>query len=307
MTQKKPTQKKPAAKNPSAQKPVVKKTATEKPVTKKPALKKPIAQKASAAPPAPAARKRGAAASKPVLASVEVKPIVGLSTELGVLVAVSTDPKAPELGDFRLAVKEPYPRAVSAAKSKCRVARAVIHDPTANAEVAVYLAFIPVPSRTAVVGNVFYRTKPAKGPEVFFSTGTQVVEKVESQQLAKILLVLEKAFEQILPEVFAPDHFLSKTFADLVERRNAVEFWKATQAKVEELLKANQGKEALAVLEPLVYQKTPHAQAEKLLGDLLWRAYMKEKPEQSVPEATRQFTTERLLFQYLLKVAGPSA
>jgi hypothetical protein len=292
MTQKKPTQKRPAAK---------------KPVAKKPTTKKPIAKKAATRPPARAARKRGVASQKPAPASIELKPIVGLSTELGVLVAVSTDPKVSELGDFRLAVKEPYPRAVSAARSKCRVARAVIRDPAANAEIAVYVAFIPVPSRTAVVGNVFYRTKLANGAEVFFTAGTQAVEKVESQQLAKILLVLEKAFEQILPEVFAPDHFLSKTFAALVEKRNAVELWKASQAKVEEFLKANQGKEALAVLEPLVYQKTPHAQAEKLLGDLLWRAYMKDKPEQPTAEATRQFTTERLLFQYLLKVAGPSA
>ena len=244
-----------------------------------------------------------AAAKAPTPPPPTVTGIVGVSTEKGVFLVVSTDQGAAELFDFRLAVKEPFPRAINVGAAKCRRATAVVNDPSTQPARALYLAFVSVPSATALEGALLCRARTSLKQEVFFNVPTQRYQAFEADKITRVLAALSDGFDELLVPVLGADHPLIEQFSVVIKRKTELEFWNATQQKVKDLLQSGQGQQALEVLGPLVYARTPHAQAEKLLGELLYSSAKKPEASQDGPgqQALKQLMTETALLQWYLK------
>ncbi len=285
----------PSIKRSASAKPLesAKKAATVKKVStiKAVAAKKQVAKSAKSDQPAVVAKKLAAAG------------IVGLSTEKGVFLVVAVEQGAEELFDFRLAVKEPFPRAINVGASKCRRATTVVQDASAQPPRQLYLAFIAVPTAAELEGNLLYRARNLAKQEVFFQAPTQKFQSFEADKLTRLLAALSEGFAELLPSILGKDHPLTVQTQAILKKKAELEFWNATQQKVKDLLQQGQGPQALSVLEPLVYVAKPHAQAEKLLGDLLYSSAKKPQAPADGPgqQALKTLATETLLLQWFLK------
>ena len=285
---------KPKVAKAKALKPKGSKTQAAKPKVAKPKVTKPKIAKSVA---------QRLPAKKPPRNAVAVTGIVGLSTEEGVFLIAATEQGKEELFDFRLAVKEPFPRAVNVGAAKCVRASAVVADTSTQPARQLHLSFISVPSGLQVEGNHLYRARTEKKQEVFFSVPTQKYQSFEADKLTRVLAVLSDGFKELMPRILGKDHELTQKLMVILQKKAEIEFWNATQQKVKDLLQAGQPERALGVLEPLVFSVQPHQQAEKLLGDLLYS--FAKKPEGSADgisqSALKQLATETLMVQWLLK------
>lgn len=236
---------------------------------------------------------------------VAVSGIVGLSTEEGVFLVASTEQGKEELFDFRMAVKEPFPRAVNVGASKCVRAREVVADTSTQPARQLYLSFIAVPSGLQVEGNLLYRARTEKREEVFFSAPTQKYQSLEADKVTRVLAVLSTSFQELMPRILGKEHVLTQQLMVILRKKAEIEFWNATQKSVKDLLQAGQSERALGVLEPLVFCAKPHLQAEKLLGELLYSSAKKADGAGDGPGqvALRGLTTETLMVQWLLRKA----
>lgn len=291
-----------AAARKAASKPVVPKALSKMPAMSKPKPKpKPKAKAGSTE--APTKSVKAAAKDQASPSPPTVTGIVGVSTEKGIFLVVSTDQGAAELFDFRLAVKEPYPRAINAGAAKCRRATAVVNDSSTTPTRSLYLAFVSVPSATALEGGLLCRARTNLKQEVFFNVPTQRYQSFEADKITRVLAALSDGFDELLVPVLGAAHPLIEQFAVVIKRKTELEFWNAVRQKVKDLLQGGQGQQALEVLEPLVYARTPHLQAEKLLGELLYSSAKKPEASQDGPgqQALQQLMTETVLLQWYLK------
>lgn len=244
-------------------------------------------------------------ARRPPRDALAVSGIVGLSTEEGVFLVAATEQGKEELFDFRMAMKEPFPRAVNVGASKCVRATEVVADTTTQPARQLYLAFISVPPSIQVEGTLLYRARTEKKQEVFFSTPTQKYQSFESDKITRVLAVLSNGFKELMPRILGKDHALTRQLMVILQKKAEIEYWNATQKTVKDLLQAGQSERALGVLEPLVFSAKPHLQAEKLLGELLYSSAKKEDGAGDGPGrmALRQLMVETLMVQLLLRKA----
>jgi hypothetical protein len=287
--------KKPASKKTvSAKKTVAAKTAAtpKKTTAQKVAPKKAAPTKEPSRPP-----------KKQLAEAPAVNGIVGVSTEKGVFLVVSTEQGAQELFDFRLAVKEPFPRAINLGASKCRRASAVVNDSSTQPARLLYLAFVSVPAPTPLEGALLCRARTSSKQEAFFNVPTQRYQSFEADKITRVLAALSDGYDELLEPTLGADHPLIEQFSVVLKRKSELEFWNATQQKVKDLLQSGQGQQALEVLSPLVYASTPHTQAEKLLGELLYSSAKKPEASADGPgqQALKTLATETLLLQWFLK------
>ena len=211
------------------------------------------------------------------------------------------------LSDFRMADKDPFPRAINVGAAKCRQASKTLADSTTQPPRDLYVAFISIPSGAQVEGSLLYRARTASKSEVFFSAPTQKYQAFESDKLTRVLAVLSECFKELVLPILGKNHVLAVKLQEILKRKAEIEFWNATQQKVKDLIQKGQAEHALAVLEPLVFCATPHAQAEKLLGELLLSSATKQETAASggpSQDALKGLTTETLLIQWLLKRIG---
>jgi len=288
-----------AKSHPKAKAIVIPKVAPKSPSKPKaPVKKEPLTTSAST--PRAASKSK---AEKQALAPPAVTGVVGVSTEKGIFLVAAATQDEVALLDFRLAVKEPFPRAIHVGAGKCRRATRVVPDPSSQPPRYLYLAFVAVPAPTPLEGALLYRARTPDKQEVFFSAATQKYQAFEADKLTRVLAALSDGFSELLPEVLGEGHPLAEQTRAIIKRKTEIEFWNATQQKVKDLLQKGQGPEALSILEPLVYVRTPHAQAEKLLGELLYSSAKKPEAAQEGPgqQALKQLMTETVLLQWYLK------
>lgn len=224
------------------------------------------------------AASRSSKSSSASSAPPEVVGVVGLSTEKGVFLVAASPSGSAALSDFRLAVREPFERAIHIGASKCRQASQVVTEPNASQPKDFYLSFISVPSTKMVQGRLLYRAKAAKH-EVFFEAATQSYTALESNKLIKLLGSLSDGFAELLPPVLGKDHSLVRSIHDIQARKQEFTQWAATQKQVNSLLQDGKAQQALDLLAPLVFTEKPNAQAEKLMAELLTRAARSGQPE----------------------------
>lgn len=220
--------------------------------------------------------------SKSVIAesvSPEVVGVIGLSTEKGVFLVAAIPSGSTTLTDFRLALREPFERAIHIGASKCRQASQVVTEPNAIQPKDFYLSFISVPSSKMIQGRLLYRAKAANKHEVFFEAATQSFTALDSDKLIKLLGSLSDGFAELLPPVLGKDHSLVRSIHDIQARKQAFTQWTATQQEVNALLQEGKAQQALDRLAPLVFTEKPNAQAEKLMAELLSRAARSGQPE----------------------------
>jgi hypothetical protein len=241
-----------------------------------------------------------------------VTPLIGVSVEKGLLIAVMTRPEDAELSDFRMAIDKPYYRILNAPAARCRAAHTLIRDEKAAVDRKMYLAFIPAPARAVIEGGVPCGAKVGK-ESVFFSVPTEQFAKIDREKLRKILYVLQKLFEEILPQVLPEKHALLEELAPLIVARQRREKWQRIQEEVKRHLEAKEPQKALDVLSPHVFTTEPMAEAEKLFGDMLFAAYRSKtqatngtEAEPPAPELVA-LRTEQLMLEYAISRLAPAA
>lgn len=207
-----------------------------------------------------------------------ISPLIGISFDRGLLIAVMTDPQDAELTDFRMAIDRPFFKMLAAPAARCRASHATLRDERAGVDRKSYVAFIPAPAKAVIEGAIPCGAKVGKDP-VFFTVPTEQLAKMDRDKLRKVLFVLHPQFEVVLPQVVPAKHELLTELAPITVARRRNEKWQRIQAEVKAHLEAKAPKKALAVLEPLVFTKQPFAEAEKLLGELLYAAKRPKRPE----------------------------
>jgi hypothetical protein len=147
------------------------------------------------------------------------------------------------------------------------------------------------------------RARTSNKQEVFFNVPSQRYQLFEADKITRVLAVLSDGFDELLEPTLGAGHPLIEQFSLVLKRKSELEFWNATQQKVKDLLQSGQGQQALEVLSPLVYASTPHLQAEKLLGELLYSSAKKSEAPADGPgqQALKTLATETLLLQWFLK------
>jgi hypothetical protein len=225
-----------------------------------------------------------------------IAPLIGISLDKGLLIAVMTDPDDAELTDFRMAIDRPFFKMLAAPAARCRVSHTTIRDEKAGVDRKAYLAFIPVPAKAVIDGVIPCGAKVGKDP-VFFTVSTEQFGKMDRDKLRKILFVLHPLFEAVLPQVLPAKHDLLTEFAPITAARRRNERWQRIKAEVKTHLEAKAPEKALGVLEPLVFTKQPFAEAEKLLGEMLYAA---KRPEREEPAELKALRIERLMLEFTL-------
>lgn len=271
-----------------------KKTANKKVANKKVAKSKGIAKAATAT-------AQTTALAKPLPA---ITPLIGISIERGLLIAVMTQPDDPELTDFRMAIDRPFFKMLSAPAARCRASHAVIKDEKAGVDRKSYVAFIPAPARAVIEGAIPCGAKVGKEP-MFFTVQTEQFAKMDREKLRKILYVLHPQFEAVLPQVLPAKHPLLVELAPITAARRRQEKWQRIQAEVKRLLEAKQPKKAVDLLVPLALTKQPMPEAEKLLGELLWLAKRAKNGESEAvdndePAELKALRIEQLMLEFTL-------
>ena len=234
--------------------------------------------------PASAKRSKTSASSSTDSTPPEVVGVVGLSTEKGVFLVAATATGSATLADFRLAVREPFERAIHIGASKCRQASQVVTESSASQPKDFYLSFISVPSTKMVQGRLLYRAKASNRHEVFFEAVTQTYTSLESEKLIKLLGSLSDGFAELLSPVLGKDHALVRSIQQIQARKQEFTKWTATQKEVTRLLQEGKAQQALELLSPLVFTEKPNPQAEKLMAELLNRAARSGQSESSSEE-----------------------
>jgi hypothetical protein len=201
-----------------------------------------------------------------------VTPLIGISFDKGLLIAVMTQPEEALLTDFRMAVDKPYYRMLTAPKPKCHSNNQVTRDQNAGVDRRAYVAFIPAPARAVIEGQVPCGAKVGK-ESVYFSVPVEQLSRIDTEKLRKVLYVLLSQFEVVLPLALPPEHPLREQLAPLIEAKHRRAHWQKVQDKVSEHLKAKEYEKSLDLLVPLAFSSRPLPEAEKLLGDLLYAAY----------------------------------
>jgi len=201
-----------------------------------------------------------------------VTPLIGISFDKGLLIAVMTQPEEALLTDFRMAVDKPYYRMLTAPKPKCHSNNQVTRDEKAGVDRRAYVAFIPAPARAVIEGQVPCGAKVGK-ESVYFSVPVEQLSRIDTEKLRKVLYVLLSQFEVVLPLALPPEHPLREQLAPLIEAKHRRAHWQKVQDKVSEHLKAKEYEKSLDLLVPLAFASKPLLEAEKLLGDLLYAAY----------------------------------
>jgi len=265
--------------------------------TKKAPVKPRPADTAAAAP-------RAAAAAPVPKARPTVTPLVGLSLDKGLLIAVMTGTDDADLADFRMAIDRPFFKMLPAPAARCRSSHAVIRDQKAGVDRKSYVAFIPAPAHAVIEGPIPCGARFGK-ESLFFTVPTELYDKIDREKLRKILYVLHPQFEAVLPHVLPEKHPLRVEFASITATRKRNEMWQAVQAQVKGHLEAKEPAKALAVLEPLVFSQQPLVEAEKLLGELLYAAKRPKRTEGDDSEAMEEesaeikaLRTEQLLLEF---------
>ena len=265
--------------------------------TKKAPVKSRPAATAAAAP-------RAAAAAPVPKARPTVTPLVGLSLDKGLLIAVMTGTDDADLADFRMAIDRPFFKMLPAPAARCRSSHAVIRDQKAGVDRKSYVAFIPAPAHAVIEGPIPCGARFGK-ESLFFTVPTELYDKIDREKLRKILYVLHPQFEAVLPHVLPEKHPLRVEFASITATRKRNEMWQAVQAQVKGHLEAKEPAKALAVLEPLVFSQQPLVEAEKLLGELLYAAKRPKRTEGDDSEAMEEesaeikaLRTEQLLLEF---------
>lgn len=228
-------------------------------------------------------------------------PIIALSLEQGTLIAMFTPPESPEPTEVRFAIDKPFNKVISAPARKCHQASAMFRDEKAGSDRRATLAFIPTPKGTRPEGAVFYRAKLGKH-ESFFSATTQRLESLERDKLGKLIFVLVTQFKAVVAAALPSTHELSNEVTRIEKLRAAADEWNRVQGLVRKKLEDKDAEGALALLEPLVYCKTPLPAAEKLLGEMLLKA--RKKGEEPVEEGETSATVEALMTARLLLEYG---
>ncbi len=280
------------------------------------AVAKPAAAAKLAAEPTVAVKKKSAArkpaAGKPAAPTTALAlkgpppaptPIIAISVEGGVLVALFTSMDTPEPTEIRLASEKPFPQVIAAPARKCHQASAVFRDEKAGVERRATVAFIPTPKGARPDGAVHYRAKREKN-ENYFNVPTQLLESMDRDQLTKLLYVLNTPFKTVVGAALLPAHPLATEIARLEKLRASADAWNKVQAQVRERLEAKDLAGAFSLLEPLVFSRTPLPAAEKLLGEMLRKASAKRDDTAAETEepspAVEALSTARLLLEYAL-------
>jgi len=252
-------------------------------------------------------KRRPAVAAAPLPAAPKprptVTPLIGISIEKGLLIAVMTGTDDADLADFRMAIDRPFFKMLSAPAARCRSSHAIIRDQKAEVDRKSYVAFIPAPAGAVIEGPIPCGARVGK-ESIFFTVPTEPYAKIDREKLRKILYVLHPQFEAVLPQVVPEKHPIRVEFASITAAKRRNEKWQAVQAEVRKHLEAKEPAKALAVLEPLVFSQQPLVEAEKLLGELLYAAKRPKsadrsgEPSEEEPAEVKALRREQLLLEF---------
>jgi len=241
--------------------------------------------------------------SPEAVVSPTVSPLIGISIERGVFLVVSTAATDGLLSEFRLASEKPYSRVIAADSKRCQMAFSVIKDEKSGEPRQVYVAFVPTPPKAVVSGVTHSAAKHLKST-LFFNISVERFESMDRNTLRKLLFVLHEPFEKVLAS-FAPESSAIRQEHQLIGAARQKQLsWKATLEQVKTHLANKEGKQALGLLEPLVFNRAPQLEAEKLLGDMLLAATGKTSDELGEPLKLMQ--REKLLLEHAIRRIGKS-
>jgi hypothetical protein len=227
-----------------------------------------------------------------------VSPLIGISIERGVFLVVSTAASDGLLSEFRLASEKPYSRVIAADSKRCQIAYSIIKDEKSGEPRRVYVAFVPTPPKAVVSGVTHSAAKHLKNT-LFFNVSVEKFESMDRNTLRKLLFVLHEPFEKVLAAVAPESSAIRQEHQLIGAARQKQLSWKATLEQVRTHLANKEGKQAVALLEPLVFSRAPQLEAEKLLGDMLIAATGKTTDE--VVEPVKNMQREKLLLGHVIR------
>jgi hypothetical protein len=227
-----------------------------------------------------------------------VSPLIGISIERGVFLVVSTAATDGLLSEFRLASEKPYSRVMAADSKRCQMAFSVIKDEKSGEPRRVYVAFVPTPPKAVVSGATHSAAKHLKNT-LFFNIPVERFEAIDRNTLRKLLFVLHEPFEKVLAAVAPETSAIRQEHQLIGAARKKQLSWKATLEQVKTHLANKEGKQALGLLEPLVFNRTPQLEAERVMGDMLSRAVGDSSDHLS--GSRRNLRSEKLLLEYCIR------
>lgn len=236
--------------------------------------------------------------SRETNAPLTVSPLIGISIERGVLLVVSTAATDGLLSEFRLASETPYSRVIAANRKRCQMAYSIIKDEKSEELRRVYVAFVPTPPKVAVSGVTHSAAKHLKST-LFFNVSVERFDSFDRNTLRKLLFVLYEPFESVLASVTPESSAIRQEHQLIRAARRTQLSWKATLEQLKTHLANQESKQALALLEPLVFSRAPQLEAEKLLGDILIAATGKTTDE--AVEPVKNMRREKLLLEYAIR------
>ncbi len=233
-----------------------------------------------------------------------VSPLIGISIERGVFLVVSTAATDGLLSEFRLASEKPYSRVIAADSKRCQMAYSIIKDEKSGEPRRVYVGFVPTPPKAVVSGVTHGAAKHLKST-LFFNVSVERFESIDRNTLRKLLFVLHEPFESVLASVTPESSAIRQEHQLIGAARQKQLSWKATLERVKTHLANKESRQALALLEPLVFGRAPQLEAERLLGEVLLAT--KGETVNGVTGLLREMRREEQLLAHFIRLIAKSS
>jgi hypothetical protein len=264
----------------------------------------------------PAAKKKASAKkvrsikrAAPLAAPIPIPRIRGIFAmilDTGVIITATTELDSPPVTLIQTTAA-PAKSVTQRKAPSASLFSVIAPDNKLGRDVRVYVGFIAAQNAVVMPGTNTFSARFAYSARKIldspFSVVAQPLASFKRDQLINFFMILHEPLGKLLSVALASNHPFAQAFNKFhVEHRLRLE-WQDIKARVKQAVDAKQSAQAIELLAPRVFCKSPVKEAEKLLGDLLFASLPAEQRKKFEDAALRSLQVEALLLRQALLTA----